>query len=78
MDLKIDREWMKTLFRFGKFVLGTNLATMAYKSVDKMLLGILLNPVAVASYELAIRISNLGKISPYFFNGDYPFPRKYR
>jgi lipopolysaccharide exporter len=74
IDRKLDLKWMKTLFAFGKFVLGTNLATMAYKSVDKMLLGILLNPIAVASYELAVRISNLAEV-PTFSMATILFPK---
>ena len=56
---KIDTEWVATLFHYGKYVFGTNLSTMLYKNIDRLMLGSLLSEVAVAIYDLAIRITNL-------------------
>lgn len=72
-----EKQWIQTLFGFGKFVMGTNLATMTYKSVDKIWLGLLLSPLAVASYELAIRVSNLAEV-PTFAMATILFPQSAR
>ena len=59
----IEWKWVNTLFQFGKFVLGTNLAAMIYKSVDKFMLGALLPTTApVAIYDVAIRINNINEV----------------
>ncbi|GIV32796.1 MAG: flippase [Chitinophagales bacterium] len=51
--------WVAELFHYGKFVLGTNISSMLYKSIDKMMLGAMLSTASVAIYDLAIRITNL-------------------
>lgn len=56
---KLDRDWLKELFWYGKFVLGTNIASMLNKSIDQLMLGLILNPVATAVYGTAIKIANL-------------------
>ncbi|MBK9012956.1 MAG: polysaccharide biosynthesis C-terminal domain-containing protein [Saprospiraceae bacterium] len=58
---KIDWEWVKKLFAYGKFVFGTNISTQLYKTVDKLLLGMMPGGgmAAVAIYDAAIRITNL-------------------
>lgn len=48
----------KDLFHFGKFVLGTNLASMLNNSLDKFVLGALLSPAQVASNNVATRLLN--------------------
>lgn len=59
----ISWKWVNRLFQFGKYVLGTNLAAMIYKSVDKMMLGAILPTKApVAAYDVAIRINNLNEV----------------
>lgn len=57
----IDWIWVKKLFAYGKFVFGTNISTQLYKTVDKLLLGMLPGggTAAVAIYDAAIRITNL-------------------
>lgn len=57
----IDWGWMRKLFRFGKFVFGTNFCAQLYKNVDKLLLGALPGGgvAAVAIYEAAIKVTNL-------------------
>ncbi len=55
----LDYRWIKKLIHFGKFVFGTNLSTMLYKSLDKYMLGAMLNPISVSIYELAIRITQI-------------------
>lgn len=58
---KLVWDWViiKRIFSFGKYVMGTNLFSLAYKSTDQMLVGYLTNPVSVAYYNSAIRVSNL-------------------
>jgi O-antigen/teichoic acid export membrane protein len=57
----VDWDWVRRLFAFGKYVFGTNLSTQVYRSVDKLLLGMLPGggKAAVALYDAAIRITNL-------------------
>ena len=74
---KIDWNWVKKLFHFGKFVFGTNISTMLYKSIDKMMLGSLLSPVAVGLYGMSIRITNLTDV-PTFSIAAIVFPQSAR
>lgn len=53
------------LFHYGKFVMGTNISAMIYKTIDKIMLGSLLSPVAVALYEAAVRINSLLEVPTY-------------
>lgn len=58
---EVDWEWVAKLFRFGKYVFGTNFCAQLYKNVDKLLLGALPGggAAAVAIYEAAIKVTNL-------------------
>lgn len=62
---KIDFGWVSKLFHYGKYVFGTNISGMLYKKMDVMMLGALINPVAVALYDLAVRISNMVEVPTY-------------
>jgi len=53
---------LKELFNFGRFAIGTNLSSMLYKSMDKMMLGSMVSVAAVAIYEIAIKVTNLLEI----------------
>ncbi|MBX2898313.1 MAG: flippase [Cyclobacteriaceae bacterium] len=55
----LDKLVIKQVFRFGKYVMGTNLASLIFKSADQFSIGYLLNPASVAIYSSAMRISNL-------------------
>lgn len=70
----ISLAWVTKLFNYGRFVFGTNLSTMLYKTIDKFMLGVLLSPVAVAAYDLAIRITNLIDV-PSFSVAAIVFPQ---
>lgn len=53
-------QWVKKLFGFGKFTLGTNASTMFYKFIGNWMIGSLLkSPGAVGVFDLASRINNL-------------------
>ena len=58
-EYKIDWAWVKELFRFGKFTFGTNLSTMLYKGIDKLMLGSFAGTVPTALYDAAIKVTNL-------------------
>jgi lipopolysaccharide exporter len=73
-SMDINMKWIKKLLNYGRFVFGTNMSTMLYKTIDKFMLGILLSPVAVAAYDLAIRITNLIDV-PSFSVAAVVFPQ---
>ncbi len=56
---RLDWNWVKELFNFGRFTLGTNLSTIIYKFTDRSMLGTMVSLDAIAIYEVAIRITNL-------------------
>ena len=56
---KIHWHWIKELFHYGKYTLGTNLSTIAYKFTDRTMLGTMINEAAISVYEPAIRLTNL-------------------
>lgn len=60
----MDWAWVRKLFRFGKYVLGTNLSTQIFRNSDKLLLGALpgAGAAAVALYDAAMRVTNLTDI----------------
>ena len=58
---KIDWTWVKKLLHYGKYTFGTNLSTMAYKNVDKMMLGKMLLGT-LSTYDLSIKINNLAEV----------------
>lgn len=47
------------VLHFGKYVMGTNLFSLLFKSSDQFAIGIILNPASVAIYSSAIRMSNI-------------------
>lgn len=54
-----DMNTTRKVFHFGKYVMGTNIASLFYKSVDQFTIGYYLNPSGVALYASAMRLSNL-------------------
>lgn len=54
----LDWSWMKRIFHFGKYVLGTNFSSMFFNKMDIMMVGAFLNPMAVGLYNVAARITN--------------------
>jgi len=50
---------VKQVFHFGKYVMGTNMLSLVYKSTDQIMIGYFLNTTSVALYNSSIRISNL-------------------
>lgn len=58
----IDRQWVKKLFLYGKFVFGTNISSMIYTSIDQVMLGVLLPVSAVGVFNIANRITNFAEV----------------
>lgn len=59
---KLNRRKMMELIGYGKFTLGSNLASILMRNIDAWMLLILINPVAVAIYNPAVRIANLFEV----------------
>lgn len=76
----ISWPWVRQLFHYGKFILGTNISTMLYKSVDKFMLGLVLpggGKVAIALYEAAIKVTNMTEV-PTLSMASILFPQSAR
>jgi len=56
-----DWNWAitKKVLQFGKYVMGTNLCSLLYKSMDQLSVGYFLSANFVAIYNAAVRMSNL-------------------
>lgn len=79
---KLDTLWLGRLFRFGIYSFGTNLSTMLYKTIDRVMLGILLPTQAVAMqavavFDPAMRITNIMEI-PIHAMAAMTFPQSAR
>ncbi|TAH27679.1 MAG: flippase [Cytophagales bacterium] len=70
----IDWVWVKKLFNFGKYTFGTNVSHMIFSSVDQFLLGSLISKSAVASYNVALRVTNLVEV-PTISIAEIVFPQ---
>ena len=59
---KLEWEWVKKLFHYGKFVFGTNISSMVYTSIDQMMLGYLMPVSSVAIFNAANRVTNFVEV----------------
>lgn len=59
---KIEWEWVKRLFHYGKYVFGTNISSMIYTSIDQMMLGYLMPVSSVAIFNAANRVTNFVEV----------------
>ncbi|MCO6488826.1 MAG: oligosaccharide flippase family protein, partial [Phaeodactylibacter sp.] len=59
---RLEWGWVRRLFHFGKYVLGTNFSSMFFSKLDIMMVGAFLHPMAVAVYNVAARITNYMEI----------------
>lgn len=55
----VDMSVVWRVFHFGKYVMGTNISSLLYKSTDQLMIGYFLNVSSLAIYNSAIRLSNL-------------------
>lgn len=75
--ITMGRTWIKEFFRYGKYVLGTNLSAMFYKNIDKLTLGHLIGPAAFAVYDAAGKITQMVE-APSFSIAAAVFPNSAR
>lgn len=61
MQFRFELDWIviKKAFHFGKYVMGTNISSLLFKSTDQLMIGSFLTSGSVALYNSAIRLSNL-------------------
>lgn len=74
LTAKIDREWVKKLFKFSKFVFGTTITSTVANSMDKFLIGGILNTSEVATFNTSTRVLNLIDV-PLFSISSIVFPK---
>ena len=56
---EISKEWVLKLFNYGKYSFGTSVSSILSGTVDKMMLGGIINSAAAGAYDVVIRIINL-------------------
>ncbi|MBI1224916.1 MAG: oligosaccharide flippase family protein [Bacteroidetes bacterium] len=56
---KFEVEKMWELYRFGRYVAGTNFFSMLFQRLDTLLIGVFLTPASVALYNVATRLNGL-------------------
>ena len=71
---RLNWTWVRVMLSYGKYVLGTNLSAMFYKSIDKLALGQLIGPAAFAVYDAAGKITQLIE-APSFSIASVVFPQ---
>src|SRR5690606_16360799 len=47
------------MLAYGKYTLGTNLGAILLRNIDTWMIGWMMNPGAVATYNVAMRVANL-------------------
>jgi lipopolysaccharide exporter len=72
--IRIAWSEVKTMLAFGRYSLGTNMASLSIRNMDSWMLGKLLTTASVASYNPAIRIANLVEI-PTLTIANLVFPK---
>jgi lipopolysaccharide exporter len=58
-SFKINKAWIGKLFGYGKYVFGTSISSVLANTINQMMLGALLSPVAAGVFNVAARITNL-------------------
>lgn len=56
------KTWIAKLSSYGKFTFGTNISSVLMRNIDSWMLGGMVSPAAVATYNPAIRISNIFQV----------------
>lgn len=65
---EISKMWVKKLFHFGKYTLGTNLTSNVLRNIDTWMLGSFLGAPSVAIYNPAVRVANLFEVPTVALN----------
>ncbi|MEL6133553.1 MAG: flippase [Bacteroidota bacterium] len=66
--------WLKKLFHYCKYVLGTNISSMILQKVDIAMLAYFINPAAVALYNISSKAPNYMEV-PLKGGAQFYFPR---
>lgn len=74
LNLYPNWKWVKKLFRYSKYVFGTTMISNISNSMDKFLLGGILNTAEVAIFNSATRILNMIDV-PLFTISTIVFPK---
>lgn len=62
MSLRFESEWVVKLLNFGKYSFGTSVSSVIFNSINQAMLGGMISTIATASYNIAVRITNLVEI----------------
>lgn len=54
-----NKVWIGKLFNYGKYAFGTSVSSLLSGTIDQMMLGAMLSPVASGSFNIAVRVTNL-------------------
>jgi O-antigen/teichoic acid export membrane protein len=74
----LSSEWVFRLLHFGKYVFGSGLSTLVFRSADQFMISPLLGSTAItASQNVSVRVINLADI-PSQVLGDILFPKSAR
>ncbi len=57
--VRSNGQWVMRLFNFGKYAFGTSVSSLLSGTIDQMMLGAMLSPVASGSFNIAVRVTNL-------------------
>ena len=74
---KMDWQWVKKQFHYGKYSVGTGICAVLNTSLDQFMIGEFLSKPAVASYNIASRFPNLINIPATVFSS-LLFPKSAR
>ncbi len=61
-SVSFSRSWVEKIFHFGKYVFGTSVSSVIFNSINQAMLGGMISTAATASYNIAVRITNLVEI----------------
>lgn len=73
-NFKGYRPWLGRLWQFGKYVFGTNISSLLFRSTDNFLTSRFFGPAVSGYYNACLRISNLVDM-PSQVLGDLLFPK---
>ncbi len=62
LSFSTEWHWVTKLFGYGKYTFGSSVSAMFMRNTDTWMLGRMMNPLAVAIYNPALRIANLLEI----------------
>ncbi len=74
-SFQLSKEWLVKFWHYGKYVFGTGLSNLVFRTADQMMLSPLLgSTVFTASQSVSLRVINLAEI-PSQVLGDILFPK---